>query len=454
MNAHPVLDWPAALACAHRLLADPAATAARTAAEVAAAPCFANRAYPVSPLPVLVAESQARRLAGLAEDYVALLGHVVRLYRRHPEVRAWYGLDPAAERLVAADAESVDIPWICRLDGYLEHGSERLAVLENNADAPAGTLFTARVNQLVKRVLTGIGVAGESAALTYGGQDRFLTALLAGATRIAAATGKQSRPEHIAILQPRGGANRESVEMVAEFGDRGYHAFLADPRDLRVAGARAEFAGQPADLCWNKVNTVAWTALTADPEFVRDWERALRDTSLVHLNPFGARYVAEHKLSLAFVQDPEFAELFTPEQRELAAGLVPPSRKVTADGLTADGTEKLVEHVLEHQHSHVLKAGYDIRGDGVTIGPDVPRGVWRAAVRAAVERGYVAQRLVRPVAYPVLDPETAAVTTKSISLDSYVLGGKLAGFGAKASDQMKVNIFQGGQKLAVHVMRG
>ena len=449
------IAWPQALAGAHRLVAEPAAAAAAVGAALAGAPCFQNRDFPLSPMPVLVRGAAAAQLRQPLAGYVELLGDVVRHFRDNEEVRRWYGLPPAAERLIAADRGPSDAPWVCRLDGYLELGTERLVVLENNADAPAGTLFTARINEVVGRISAALGDAGSAGPgpLTYHGADRFLNALRAGARATAARVpGKAAEPAGLAVLQPAGAANRESVETVAEFRAAGVDAFLADPRELRVVNGQARFGSRTAELCWNKVNTVGWNTMAADPEFVAVWERALLDTPLVHLNPFGARYVAENKLSLAFVQEPQFAHLFSDEQRELVTSLLPWTRRVTPDARSASGSQLLTDELMEHQGGYVLKEAYDIRGDGVTIGHDVPRGAWRAAVGRALAHGHIAQRAVKPLPYPVVTVGDERIAVMAISLDTYLLGGQVAGFGSKASHNAKINIFQGGQKLAVHVL--
>ncbi|MDI5964532.1 hypothetical protein [Streptantibioticus silvisoli] len=451
------IAWPQALATAQRLVAHPGRSAEAVETVLAKAPVFQNRDFPLSPMPVLVREEAARALRSPLEEYVTLLGDVVRHYREQPEVRAWYGLPADADRLIAADPGPGDAPWVCRLDCYLEQATERLVLLENNADAPAGTLFTSRINDVVEQVtaLVAPDSVAEPSALTYRGRDRFLDALL-DASRAAAARvpGKSATPQRVAVLQPRGAANRESVEMVEEFGSRGLEVFLADPRDLRVTGGRATFGSRTADLCWNKVNTVAWNAMTADADLVATWERALRDTPMVHVNPFGSRYVAENKLSLAFVQEPRFAHLFSDAQRQLVADLLPWTRRVAEQTPGVDGRTSLLADLLERQGSFVLKEAYDIRGDGVTVGHDVPRGAWRDAVRRAAAGGHIAQSRVRPLQYPVVTAGSDRVDPMSISLDAYLLGGALAGFGSKASHNAKINIFQGGQKLAVHVTSG
>ncbi|MGC4807616.1 hypothetical protein [Micromonospora sp. DT233] len=455
MSGSGLIDWPAALLLAHATVHEAARTERAVRAALETAPVFRNKDFPLSPVPVLIRHDRAEAIAPLLTRYVELLGKVGALWRARADVRAFYALDPAADRLIDADRSLGDAPWVCRLDGYLEAGTERLRVLENNADSPAGTLFTARVNATVAAVVRDLSAEQlRPTGLTYTGEDRFLDGLRAAARSAAAREpGRCAEPGRIAVLQPTGGANRESVELVERMRAVGVDAFLADPRAIEVDGGRARFDGRPADLCWNKVNTVSWVGYCADPDFVARWERAVRDTALVHVNPFVARYVAENKLTLAFVQQPEFADLFTPAERALVARLLPWARKLTPDAVDDDGAP-LAQRLLADPREFVLKQAYDIRGDGVTIGHDCPPGRWREAVAAALRDGHVVQRRVVPTSYPVVTPGEGRVDALPISLDTYLLGGRVAGFGAKASRNSKINIFQGGQKLAVHVVAG
>jgi hypothetical protein len=443
MSVAGMIDWPAALLATHAAVSDPALTRTTTGHAVADGPVFQNKDFPLSPVPVFVRHDRAARLAPSLVRYGALLGKVVGLYREQPAVRAFYGLGAAADRLIDADRALGDAPWVCRLDGYLEAGTERLRVLENNADSPAGTLFTARINDVVAR-----WTAGGHTALTYTGEHRFLHAL-----RAAAHTAGRPAPSHIAILQPRGAPNTESVELVQSMRAVGVDAYLADPRTIAIDGDRVRFAGRPADLCWNKVNTVSWLEYCTDPAFVARWAHAVADTAVVHVNPFGARYVAENKLTLALVQQPEFADLFTSAERDLVAELLPWSRKLTPDAVDDDGVA-LVDRLVADPRAFVIKHHYDIRGDGVTIGHDCRPDQWRDAVAAGLHGGHLVQRRVVPTSYPVVQAGCDRVWSMPISLDTYLLGGEVAGFGSKASRHAKINIFQGGQKLAVHVVAG
>ena len=89
----------------------------------------------------------------------------------------------------------------------------------------------------------------------------------------------------------------------------------------------------------------------------------------------------------------------------------------------------------------------------MTIGRAVDRATWDAAVEAARAGGHTAQAFIRPAQVPVLrDAGGAAVESMPVSLDSFVFHGQLAMMGSKASFHDKLNLFQGGRKLAVRVV--
>ncbi|MEV6975932.1 hypothetical protein [Kitasatospora sp. NPDC093806] len=439
-----LIDWHTALDTAARLTGLGDRLAELTERAQRTAPAFRNRAFPLSPLPLYLRGEAVERTGRRLEEYVRLLEKVVLLHRGEKRVRDWYRLSRAAVELIDAEGERGPGIGVCRLDGYLEQGTERLRILENNADAPAGTLFTPRIHAAVRDVLRQAGVPGQEHHARTAPDDRaLLDALLAG---LPAARSGRTAEVRVAVLQPRGRANRESGEMAELFSAPGVEAFVADPRELRVVGGRVHARGGPVDACWNKINTVAWgTLVDEDPELVRTWVRILRDTDLVHLNSFGARYIAESKLTLAFLQEPEFADLFEDRERLPAEELLPWSRALRP-GSEPD------ERLLAEQHRFVLKEPYDIRGDGVVVGRAASRAGWRATLAAAAERGGIVQEFVPPTAYPVVRTDgPVPVVAMPVSLDTYLIHGKVAFLGSKASLNARVNVFQGGQKLSVHV---
>ncbi|MFJ3831955.1 hypothetical protein ACIPWI_28855 [Streptomyces sp. NPDC090046] len=438
-----MIDWIRTGTAMAELARDPQHALAVTAEEVAAGPPLRNRHFALSPTALFLEEPRARAHASRVESYVALLDKVLALYRSDARVRAFFGLSAAAERLIHAGEESLDRVTVARIDGYLDLASDRLRVLENNADAPAGAVFTPRINTAVAVVHRRLGLdGGADGAYPFRDDRAFASLLLEEARRHAFSVAAP----RIAVLQPRDAVGVESAELVAQLCSLGATAFLADPRDLEVSGRQVRFAGRRADLCWNKVNTVLWQRLVeSSPALVDLWCRALASEGFLHLNSMASRYVAENKVALALVQTPGFTEHFDTAERALVAELLPWSRSLRACTDLPDEAE-----IRARAPEFVIKEPYDIRGDGVLVGRSARADDWAAAVARGGQEGFLLQEYVPPVGIPVLC-EDGRTVPMAVSLDSFVWAGRFVGFGSKASTSDRVNVFQGGRKLSVRV---
>jgi hypothetical protein len=172
------------------------------------------------------------------------------------------------------------------------------------------------------------------------------------------------------------------------------------------------------------------------------------------INSHGARFVAEAKTSLAVLQSAALADRLTPDERALVARVVPWTVQLDRDARDAEveyegARRPLATLAIERRAELVLKQRYDIRGDGVTVGRSTPAAAWAEALGAAWGTGAVLQRYVAPTRYPVRLLGGGPAAPLHTSLDSFVFDGRLVGLGAKASAHDKVNLFQGGSKLAV-----
>jgi hypothetical protein len=387
----------------------------------------------------------------MVERYMGLLERVISLYRTNPDVRAFFRLGPEEESLVRADTSLTPAIRIARLDGYIAQSDGKIRFLENNTDCPAGILFTERLNRLVDSITEStVARAGVKVVNTPLDKPDCARQELIAAYR--AQGGDESNPV-IAVLQIKDKSNVESREMAKEFSDRGTPTFIADPREAIISSTGVYLEGKKVDLIWNKVNTVYWNQLAADsPSLLGRWADVIASQKVCHVNSFGARYVTESKLCAAFLQEPEFGDYFEDSDREFLRQVLPWSRKVEPgkrvdyEGQNWDISKLL----LSRQSDFVLKQQYDIRGDGVTVGRSVDRDQWVERVKRAAREGHTAQEFIAGQAYPVMTMQAGMnVTPMTASLDSFVFGGRLAGLGSKAGPGFKVNLFQGGVKLAV-----
>ena len=423
-------------------------------------PAFQNRAYDLDTLPLLLAAEPALAHARRCERYVLLLERLIALYQREPEVRAYFGYSPDEDALIRCGPGDGRHVQVCRLDGFISEGTAGVTLLENNADAPAGTLFTQRLNTIVREVLADVGPAGGIETVPQP-LDQDVNGFLAVLLDAYRAWGGEADPPRLAILQERARSNVESQEMARQYDAAGVPTVVADPREVTVLDGRLLVEGRPADLCWNKVNTCRWRELSAGyPSLNETWRHAIAANAVCHVNSFAARFVAEDKRALAVFADPGCAGFFTDDERELAAALLPWARRLPATGsVTFDGVDyELTDLVSERQGELVLKVPFDIRGDGVTIGRSSSRSAWLAQAARLAREGGVVQRYVEPTRYPVLtialadgQPDGASMGSMRVSCDTFILAGRFAGFGAKASLAEKVNVFQGGRKVSVMV---
>lgn len=417
-------------------------------------PKFRNIDYDLIPLPLIVSAEHLRHHERVVEQYLDVLEHVIELYLREPEVRAYFGFTKDEDALIRQDAGFKRQVRICRLDGYLAQRDGRLRILENNADCPAGILFTPRLNNLIDSVtaaaLEELSFRVEPMPLDE--HDGALRQLLDSYREWG---GEEAVPR-LAILQVKGKSNVESIEMAAEFSAAGYPTVVADPREIRFTSHGAQVDGQPLHLVWNKINTVYWNRfLEGDSGLLKVWMEAVGERRICHVNPFSSRYIVESKRCLAFLQEPEYAHHFSAGELSLIEKLLPWARKLQSDRQVVFEGESmdLMELLEERQADFVLKEPYDIRGDGVTIGRSVTRSTWLRRLETGVQNGYVAQAFIKPMQYPVMTLKDTAVTTMNFSLDSFMFAGKLKGLGSKASPEDKVNLFQGGRKMAVRSFR-
>src|SRR5262249_17528028 len=116
-------------------------------------PVFQNITYPLALSPLVVGAAELAEHRATVEAYVALLEKLVALYRADQEVRGRFSLAPFEEELVAAEGDLPRAVRVCRLDGYLDREGGAFQILENNADCPAGTLFTPRLQRMFRTLL-------------------------------------------------------------------------------------------------------------------------------------------------------------------------------------------------------------------------------------------------------------------------------------------------------------
>lgn len=412
-------------------------------------PAFRNIAYPLAATPLVLDADWDLQHRERVRAYMQLLEKTIGLCVDHPAMSDYLGHSAMERQFIRTPLKGPRYVQICRLDGYVERHTGALKILEHNSDSPAGIVFTPRLNGLVRELWRQFGAPGLEGALA---ERQFDDPTLVQAFFSAVATVPGAC---MVILQEAGKSNAESREMAVAFSAAGLDTRVCDPRQIELDGKSVLLDGRPVAVIWNKINTVYWRQyVERNQDQAAKWLNLLETADVMHLNHFGARLVTENKRCLSLMQEPRFGHHFTAAERALIAELQPwatkfeAGKRVSWEGENVD----VLELVATRREHFVIKEPYDIRGDGVTVGLDVSAAEWAAKAEQAVAEGFVLQQYIAPLQLPVSHAQHwNGVRISNLSLDSFVFGGQVGGYGAKASTNHRVNLFKGGQKVAVLV---
>jgi hypothetical protein len=153
--------------------------------------------------------------------------------------------------------------------------------------------------------------------------------------------------------------------------------------------------------------------------------------------------LAHSKRVFAFLTHERWRNRLSIEQRTLIDAHVPWTRIFRPQQTLYGGTlYDLRELALEQRKRFVLKPAEGFEGRGVLLGLETPQRRWKAEVDKRLGGGHVLQEYVpAPVrTFLVPDGRTLAPHALNLHLGEYMLGGKLAGFLARASEELVLSV--------------
>ncbi|MFN8471404.1 MAG: hypothetical protein U0822_04235 [Anaerolineae bacterium] len=379
---------------------------------------------------------QVTQAAGLI---LAALERLTDALMQDESLRRLVGLTADEEAIVAIDPGFRYPDSSGRLDAFFVPG-ESLYFIEYNAESPGGLAFGEVLSDLFRDFPVMREVTQRHPAVTYPIRSWILETLLA----VYDQWGGQSRPS-IAIVDWREVRTFNEFLLIQEtFEAAGYPTRIVDPRDLEYSGGRLCADGFEIDLVYKRVVT---SELLSREGLDSPLVRAVADRAVCMANGFRAHLLLK-KVLFAFLSDPQYAHLYTPEQHAAIAAHIPWTRRV-ADGLTEWQGQRvdLLDHATEHRENLVLKPSGEYGGQGVVLGWETSPTEWEAALRRATEGVYVLQERV-PVPqedFPSLENGAVRFSPRFLDLDPYTWQGAQArGCGVRLSGSALLNVSAGG----------
>lgn len=411
---------------------------------------YKNKDYDDSLDSLLIPYNFRVRIQIQVEKLSELLKRVIEVFSSCLEARAFFQLSSQQEELALIDPGYSNHIVINRFDGLIEKGTGDYKVIENNSDCPAGILYTSRLMNLVASVpefqteLIGSQIISESPA-----NPEFLAHFISTYEEFR---NKKQSVGLACILQLEGQENCESFDMAKYMTRLGIRTIVADPRNMKFERNQLLYHGQAVDLVWNKINTTYFNEVLSDSR-ICDFLKAYEMGAFCHINSFAARYVTESKLVAAFMHSPIFQKHLSKSDIDFIKSTIPWSYKLEQGDVDFKGhTGEIISFARTFKDQLVLKRAYDIRGDGVVIGKSLSVQEWTAVIKKNIGQPFILQEYIRP-SEKEIQLLSGDRQHRYFSLDSFMHSGQFQGFGSKASLGDKLNIFQGGSKLAVFTLK-
>jgi hypothetical protein len=391
----------------------------------------AGEPWDVHAFPLLLSAEEERHLRWATDGLLRLIEEVIDLYREDREVRAFFAFPRHVEELCLLEPGFRPYVTLGRLDSYWS--GRRARFLELNC---SGTSLWCLAELLGDEVLLlpGLGeILARHEAETWPLTSRMFDGLLSAWRQ---ARGTTVLPRRIAIVDWRRAAMLSEQERLAErFSRMGVPTDRLDPAELRFEGGELRGPLGPIDLVYRRLTAVDLIERHHELGPLLD---AARAGAVVTAAAY-ASDVAHSKRLFAFLTHERWQRRLSPAQRALVDAHVPWTRMFVPGMTQYEGRRRdLRELALAARERFVLKPAEGYEGRDVLLGAETDPARWEAEVDRRFGGAHVLQEAVRAPLRRLLLPRGRRVEEVSrwLHLGEFVIGGQLAGFLARTSEEL------------------
>jgi glutathionylspermidine synthase len=342
-----------------------------------------------------------------------------------------------------------------RMDAFW-HAGERtgqgtLHFIEYNADSPGGLAYGDALTELFLEQEPMRQFSLEFNLTTSRVRRKALETLLSCYRAWAAAVGKMAAAvPRIAIVDWRTVSTKnEFLLMQQVFEDAGNPTCICDPSELEYRAGRLWAGGDfQVDIVYKRLVVNEFIAAHHPPDRLVEHPlaRAAFDGAVCVVNGFNVQLLYNKSL-FAFLSDEENHSLLTVNEATAVQRHIPWTRLVEERIARCPGGEAdLVDFILNHQDTLVLKPTREYGGRGVVLGWECGRTAWGEALKAALAQPTIVQERVpvTQVEFPFFD-QGLEIQPRLVDVDPYVWQGSRVGHaGVRLSTQSILNVGSGG----------
>jgi uncharacterized circularly permuted ATP-grasp superfamily protein len=351
-------------------------------------------------------------------------------------------LTPAETELVAIDPGYRRSSPTSRLDSFVTPSAYQF--VELNAESPAGIAYAEVLMDIFLELPLVKRFQEHWTLKRFQARERLLQTLL---ECYREGGGREEHPV-IAIVDYEDVPTRTEHHMFRDFfEERGYPAFVCDPRDLTYEGGVLRSEGRPIDIVYKRLLVNELLDRISELQALL---QAARDRRVTIVNPFRCKPI--HKKAIfAVLTDDEMARHCDAEERAAIAAHVPWTRRLQEGRTTRQGEPiDLVPFARANRDRLVLKPNDEYGGKGVTIGWEASESEWDAAIAEGLGASFVVQEKVEleRQSFPELG-EDGSIRFRDlvVDLDPFVFQGEVEGFLTRLSGTSLANVTSGGGQV-------
>jgi hypothetical protein len=400
--------------------------------------------------PFFLDDGQVALVRRVSETIARMGETVAHAALEQPRILDGVALTDAERALVAIDPGYPTASTASRLDSFILPDSLQFA--EYNAESPAGLGYSEKLAGCFEHLELLGRFRERFEATAFSLMEPMLQALLASYRE----WGGTANPPTIAIVDFREVPTwAEFLILQAKFETLGVPTIVCTPQQLEFDGRALRVDGRVIDLVYRRVLI---NDILEKPAECRALTDAYAVRAVCVANTFRCK-IPHKKAFFALLTDEAFADLFTAQERDVAARHIPWTRLVVEGVTTRNGKRlDLIPHIRTERHDLVLKPNDDYGGHGVTLGWEADDKAWDETLSTALSghgAWVVQERIhVRREPFPRFTPgQGARIADMLVDCAPYLFRGKLAGFLTRLSASGLANVTSGGGQVPSFVVR-
>jgi uncharacterized circularly permuted ATP-grasp superfamily protein len=447
-NPHPVEYWDQLLR--PLLKKSPGFTRQFLEQVRAAKLTFGERVHCPFLRPVFLSPQDEERVRKVAETIAAIAERLTAAALDDSSLLEQFHLRPDEERLVRMRGGYAPASAASRLDAFLL--PESLKFTEYNGESPAGAGYSESLSDIFRNLPMMDEFKKRFEVHSYPLSAKLLDALVS--TYVD--WGGQTKRPQMAIVDWKEVPTWSEFEILKERFERmGILVELADPRDLAFDGKHLIAHGKKVELLYRRVLI---NDIVERPKECEAIVKAYEAGVVCVANNFRCK-VPHVKAFFAVLTDEKNAGYFSSEERDLIQRHVPWTRVIADVKTEYDGESVgLLEYIRKHQKNLVMKPSDEYGGKGVTLGWEVQKKEWDAAIEQALPKGKTAKEQgcwivqeripMRRGTFPFI-AKGHKVEFKNMLVDfaPYLFRGRVAGFLTRLSSTSLANVTSGGGQI-------